>query len=359
MAVPLLLSTGVVYVRQVLGPLLVANGTVDAPSLTFASDPDTGLWWDTANTINFATGGVQRAVIDENGNVNLSGILTTPALVLGASIFNSTARTGELSIGNDALVNEVSGTNMAIGFQAMEQNLSGNANLAIGYRALRANQISDDNVALGFFALEQATSPTNVAVGYRALEFLTTGGSNVALGSHAGRGTVEENAPVTDTNGIMIGYISGRSVGSGTTLTNYIGIGYGTLIDKSNQVKIGNTSITESNLYGTLKVTDSLTRTVLSGDEFSLVVDGIASLGATAEGMVIVLDASLRASAQFMLRGAAGEVAIIVDPAGAFTTTEDNAGTRNVYWSAGNARYELQNKTVATRVFRVIVLGKP
>jgi len=33
------------------------------------------------------------------------------------------------------------------------------------------------------------------------------------------------------------------------------------------------------------------------------------------------------------------------DPSGLFTTTKDNAGTINIYWDAGGARYEVQNKT--------------
>jgi hypothetical protein len=72
----------------------------------------------------------------------------------------------------------------------------------------------------------------------------------ICIGYGAGLGATATNAPVTDSNGILVGYQSNRSVVSATELSNYIGIGYQVLIDKSNQVKIGNSSITENIFYG-------------------------------------------------------------------------------------------------------------
>ena len=61
-------------VLTVAGAVSLPNGTDTAPSLRFTSDTNTGLWWDTADTINFATGGTQRVVIDESGNVGIGTV---------------------------------------------------------------------------------------------------------------------------------------------------------------------------------------------------------------------------------------------------------------------------------------------
>jgi len=51
--------------------VLTGNGTVAAPSVSFASDQDTGLYRITANTIGVAANGVLRARIDETGITSL------------------------------------------------------------------------------------------------------------------------------------------------------------------------------------------------------------------------------------------------------------------------------------------------
>jgi hypothetical protein len=53
------------------GQIELPLGTVGAPSYTFNGDLDTGLYSASANTINFATGGVLRLTIQSGGNVAL------------------------------------------------------------------------------------------------------------------------------------------------------------------------------------------------------------------------------------------------------------------------------------------------
>lgn len=43
----------------IFNPVLAADGTAAAPTYSFASDPDTGVYRSAANTIGFAAGGVQ------------------------------------------------------------------------------------------------------------------------------------------------------------------------------------------------------------------------------------------------------------------------------------------------------------
>ena len=48
-------------------PLLLSDGSAGAPTYSFSSDPDTGIYRDGADSISFTTGGVQRLDIDGGG----------------------------------------------------------------------------------------------------------------------------------------------------------------------------------------------------------------------------------------------------------------------------------------------------
>jgi hypothetical protein len=112
---------------------------------------------------------------------------------------------------------------------------------------------SDNNSGFGYKIGRNTTSGTVTGVGAFA-GYANTTGSLVLIGNHAGYGAVTSNAPVTDTGGILIGNFANRSVASATVLTNYVGIGDGVLIDRSNQVKIGNSSIVETILNGNVLI---------------------------------------------------------------------------------------------------------
>jgi hypothetical protein len=57
------------------GPLKASNGTVTAPSLTFASDTDTGLYRSGANEISAAVGGTQTLKVSSAGVDAVAGRL--------------------------------------------------------------------------------------------------------------------------------------------------------------------------------------------------------------------------------------------------------------------------------------------
>jgi hypothetical protein len=68
------------------GDVMVPVGSVTSPSLTFTGDTDTGIYRRTANTINIATGGVQRLEIDSAGNAIFAGDVTVDTGANAASI---------------------------------------------------------------------------------------------------------------------------------------------------------------------------------------------------------------------------------------------------------------------------------
>jgi len=47
-------------------PVLLADGTVAAPSLAFAGDPDTGWYWSSANVLGIAVSGTRSVTISGN-----------------------------------------------------------------------------------------------------------------------------------------------------------------------------------------------------------------------------------------------------------------------------------------------------
>ncbi len=70
-------------------------------------------------------------------------------------------------------------------------------------------------------------------------------------------------------------------------------------------------------------------------------------------GMLFILDAEDAAQAIFFIAGGGAASAEVADPNGLFTNTAGTASSINVYWSAGNNRYELQNLRGGTRSITV------
>lgn len=62
-------------------------------------------------------------------------------------------------------------------------------------------------------------------------------------------------------------------------------------------------------------------------------------------------------SATFMLQGATNAVVETSDPSGLFSTSAGTGSSYNVYWSAGNSRYEIQNNRGSAKKVRLTYLG--
>lgn len=138
------------------------------------------------------------------------------------ALYSNTAGSNNVALGAGALYHNTEGNdNIASGYQALYSNTTGSDNIASGSGALSSNTEGSDNIASGYLALNKNTIGShNIASGAWALFSNTTGWDNVALGSE----TLYSN---TGSNNIGIGF--GASTPSSTA---------------SNQVRIGNTSIT-------------------------------------------------------------------------------------------------------------------
>lgn len=123
------------------------------------------------------------------------------------------------AFGENSLSGNTQGaSNTAIGSSTLSSNTTGNNNIAIGSGALFFSETTDNNVAIGGAALNNNQGSNNTALGTDALLVNTTGSNNVA-----------------------IGYKADVSTGN---LTNATAIGTNAIVNASNKVQIGDTSVT-------------------------------------------------------------------------------------------------------------------
>lgn len=145
--------------------------------------------------------------------------------------------TYNVAIGNEALSIASGSYNAAVGYNSLSSNTTGNYNTALGYYSLASNSDGLTNTSIGAFSLQANTSGVrNTAMGYQALNSNLTGEENTAVGTGAGQSC-------TGSNNTFIGYNSGNI----TSGNNNVLIGFlaqAPSAPGSNQVRIGNTSIT-------------------------------------------------------------------------------------------------------------------
>ncbi|MCB0482812.1 MAG: tail fiber domain-containing protein, partial [Flavobacteriales bacterium] len=202
-----------------------------------------------SNSANTAVG--RRAMYQATGGYNNTALGST-ALMKNGSWYN-------VAIGSAALENNSSGQqNTAVGSSAMRLNISGNFNVAVGRNALYSNTTGGSNVAVGSQSLYNSSGAhRNTAVGLSALNKTTTGNNNSALGyvalfnnstgydnSALGRGALYANT--TGYSNTAVGYYA---FGSGSSYSNSSAFGNGTVISSSNQVRLGNSSVSSIGGY--------------------------------------------------------------------------------------------------------------
>lgn len=136
--------------------------------------------------------------------------------------------------------NSIGRFNVGIGWASLYSNTVGEGNVGVGMWTLNDNDVGNNNTAIGRQALYSNTSSSNTAVGNNALWDNTTGSFNVAVGNSSG--TLRLNI----FNATFIGSSAYASVDN---LTNVAGYGYNARPISSNQVRIGNSSVTSIGGY--------------------------------------------------------------------------------------------------------------
>lgn len=95
----------------------------------------------------------------------------------------------------------------------------------------------------------------------------------------------------------------------------------------------------------------------IAEDSVSVANDGVMSLGTSQQRGFVFIVTSDDASAIYQLMGATANTIEVADPSGLFSASSGTASSYNVYWSAGNSRYELENKRGGARNIKVFRVG--
>jgi hypothetical protein len=245
-------STGAVDTVQLTagsGITLTDNGsnniTIDA------AGGGSGLWTATGNDIynnnsNAVVIGKTSAATDTTAALEVSGRVSQVGL--GNSVYvgkfagmNDDLGNASVGIGTEALKANISGTNIAIGFRALQSNTTGGTNIAIGRLALGANTTDGLNTAIGFESQQFATAQGNTSLGYASMYSLTTGGQNIAMGnqtlydittggSNVAMGVNALHDTTTGSENVAIGYNASNKNVSGN---RNVALGYLALTDNT------------------------------------------------------------------------------------------------------------------------------
>jgi hypothetical protein len=133
-------------------------------------------------------------------------------------------------------------TNTLCGSGALLVNSTGYDNTAIGVSSLSKNTIGHNNTAIGLQSIQINTTGTyNTGVGVNSLLGNTTGYDNTALGVDSLR---------TNITGYYNTAIGSRANVASDALTNCTSIGYGAICDTSDQITLGNSSVSVVRSYG-------------------------------------------------------------------------------------------------------------
>ncbi len=222
------------------------------------------------NTIGYSNVGIGIAAVFANKRLpNLVGIgdsalynnNTGPGqntAVGSKSMYATTGGYYNTALGFQSMYSNTSGyINTTIGYQALYSNTSGSSNTAIGGDALYTNSFGFNNTAVGNFSLFFNTGGAiNTAIGTQAMYLASDGDYNTAVGHQALYSTTgDKNTSVgtfslygntTGTNNTALGYSASANSGG---YTNSTAIGFTAQITGSDQVRIGNASVSSIGGY--------------------------------------------------------------------------------------------------------------
>ncbi len=221
------------------------------------------------NTLAATTTGSNNTAVGDALSANITGSNNT---ALGANTLNLNTESFNTAIGANTLASNVTGTdNTAVGYNALTNNTDvqitavgsgalqnfvngdGGENVAVGYQALNANIGGNALTAVGWTALASdvtTSTGSNTAVGWAALSSNTTGNSNTAVGSNALSSNISgqnctavgASALPSNTNGMNNTAVGEFAMGNVTTGSFNVAIGDTSLasnITGSNNVGIG------------------------------------------------------------------------------------------------------------------------
>ena len=228
------------------GQILKWNGTNWTPADDNNTTYTAGTGLDlTGNVFSLNSGIDNLTDVDVTTNTPTNGQVLkwngtnwVPSDDSGAQILNDLA---DAKSDNDGSQN---GSSVFVGLNAgINDDETDNQNTGIGYAALQSNINGTYNFAGGHQALYNNTGSYNTAVGKNALFSLTTGSYNTAVGSYA----LYKN--IGQYNTALGEYAYFTSLFGTTNFDNSTALGYFTIITASNQIRLGNNSVSSIGGY--------------------------------------------------------------------------------------------------------------
>jgi len=210
------------------------NTSIGCRSLLHQSFSNSGIPW---NSDNVAVG--YEALYSNEPTSTSSGIRNTA--IGNYTLRSNTTGYYNTAIGSEALYSNTNGVhNTACGVVALYSNTGGINNTAIGYKSLQFNSTGNLNTSIGFGSLNSNTSGNNnTGCGIFALYTVDTQSYNTAIGYSAG-----------DYYESDYGTYAGRNAyPNASGYSNVTGLGYNARPTSSNQVRIGNSTVTSIGGY--------------------------------------------------------------------------------------------------------------
>lgn len=286
------------------------------------------------------------------------------------ALVNATTSTNNTALGYRSMQENTTGSsNFAAGQHTLRFNTSGSNNTAVGPQALRFGTAISQNTAVGHWAGFNTQTDGNVYMGYYAGRDVTSGARWIAIGHSAGSNG--SFGAVTGTDNIYIGYQSaltgspptssrmtalgnftltaitsatdivalGYGAGAGNTsgsfntyvgsladatsgaLQNATAIGYAAQVTASNQVVLGNSSVTQTVLRGFVNYgTQSVAASAVIAAPRVLFTGAVAA-------QTLTFPAGIAGGTDVFVRNAAS---VAVDIAAAGGTTIEGAATLSI-----------------------------
>jgi len=309
------------------------------------------------------TGGPGKVVIDTlTVGRGASGVATNTAV--GVSALNAVTSGGQnTAIGNSAgafITTQV--RNTLVGYLA-GQKVTSSSNTLIGSSAGSNMTTGDSNTGVGKSALNQcstgfghtvvgadagssvSTSNNNTLIGFQAATSLQDGSNNVVVGRSAGAFTAASDNVNAIADCVFLGYSTRASTVSDS---NSIVIGGSAQGEGSNTTVIGNTSTTQTHLYGATQLIGSSSAATIipfqrttSGAGNDITIKATNGFTSGAGGSVILQ------AGQQVTTGGDGSV-IIRAPGG-------TAGTNELKVTASGTTYDLSGGGASSVKIRLVV----
>jgi hypothetical protein len=231
--------------------LITANTIFAQITNTFPLDDSVGIGTTTPQELlhvhgNMRVGWMGQSTLGGEGSVvfgldALSNYTTSnDNVAIGIySMKNTTTGSINVAVGSYTLEdNTIGESNTALGRGCLSDNVAGNQNTAVGVGALTSNKNSSYNTAVGASSMSSSFNGDYcAALGHNSLFSNTKGDYNTALGAEALGYNKSGN------NNTAVGYDADVSL---FNLNNATALGNGALVDASNKVRIGNSSVTSN-----------------------------------------------------------------------------------------------------------------